>query len=142
MRRESCDSDSSPEPAALLFGGGLLGEGLVRRAGCAHSVRRESCNSDSSPGPAAAWSEGGIIGRTSSRSRVTGGTPEPLCFGTVLWVESNVFDICLGLWEISQNLIAYEHYESSSAWDECGGGHVWDGECGGWVADWVGGWGV
>jgi hypothetical protein len=28
----------------------------------------------------------------------------------------------LGLWEISQTLNAYEHYESSSAWNECGGG--------------------
>jgi len=27
----------------------LLGEGLVRRGGQAHSVRRESCNADSSP---------------------------------------------------------------------------------------------
>jgi len=36
VRRESCDSPSSPEPAALLFGGGLV----VRRGLCGvHGVR-------------------------------------------------------------------------------------------------------
>ncbi|RFC50579.1 MAG: hypothetical protein DVB22_001975 [Verrucomicrobia bacterium] len=67
VRRESCNSDSSPEPAALWFGGVLFGErragaqrsqGLVRRGGQAHFVRRGSCDAHSSTEPAALlWGE-------------------------------------------------------------------------------------
>ena len=41
---------------------GLLGEGLVTRAGRRTPCARESCNSDSSPEPAAACSEGDLYG--------------------------------------------------------------------------------
>jgi hypothetical protein len=67
-RRESCNSDSSPEPSAACSERGLWGEerrdaastlGLVGRAGRRTPCARESCNSDSSPEPSAACSEGG-----------------------------------------------------------------------------------
>jgi hypothetical protein len=45
--------------------GGAWSEGLVRRAGRAHSVRPESCDSPSSPEPAASWFGGDycLLGR-------------------------------------------------------------------------------
>jgi hypothetical protein len=99
VRRESCNSDSSPEPSAAGW------EGLVGRArswgsaltgACSEgglqacSARRESCNADSSPEPAAAGWEG-LVARTpgwgsalpgacseGASGEISGGTPLPL----------------------------------------------------------------